>query len=73
MLNSKYAKSVIKPEYFKMLEYLFSSKNINLRNNIMHINRADYDYFAIQYTSLLFQLLWDICKVDIFRAEYKKF
>jgi hypothetical protein len=67
IINSKYAKSIIKKQYFKLLNTLFSPNELNIRNNIAHGNNQNIDYLCIGITSVMMQLLWDIIRKDIFR------
>ncbi len=66
VLHSNYCESVIRPEYFQLLEYLFDTKQLNIRNCIMHGNSVTYDYLAIGIASVMLQLLWDIGSNDVF-------
>lgn len=67
IINSQYAKSIIKKQYFKLLNILFSTNELNIRNNIAHGNNQNIDYLCIGITSVMMQLLWDIISRDIFK------
>ena len=69
VLHSEYYKKNIRSEYYKILEYLFDTKQMNIRNCIMHGNSVTYDYLAIGITSVMLQLLWDIGRYDIFETN----
>ncbi len=69
IFHSDYAKSVIRPEYYSLLEYLFDTKKMNIRNCIMHGNSVTYDYLAIGIASVMLQLLWDIANNDVLRER----
>lgn len=66
VLYSKYAKSQIKEEYMYILDSLFSTKKMNLRNSIMHGNNTTYNYLEVGIVSIMFEILWSIARGDIF-------
>lgn len=66
IIHSSYANQVVFPEYIKLLDLMFSSDKLNIRNNIMHGVNQNYDYFAIGFTSVMLQILWDIGENVIF-------
>lgn len=66
LITSNYAKKVIKNEYLRILEILFNSDKLNIRNNIMHNNNITFDYLNINFTAIMMQLLWDIRLDEIF-------
>lgn len=66
VLYSKYAKSQIKEEYMYILDSLFSTKKMNLRNSIMHGNNTTYNYLEVGIASIMFEILWSIVRGDIF-------
>ena len=65
ILQSKYARKKIRPEYLMIMEYLFGRKNLNIRNCIAHGVSATYDYLAIGFASVMLQLLYDIATNDV--------
>lgn len=67
IINSKYANTVIVPEYMKLIKWLFSTENLNLRNNTMHGNNTNYDYFGICFPCVMLCLFWDIGTNSIFK------
>lgn len=70
LLHSDYCKSQIVPEYYNLLQYIFATDKLNIRNSIMHGNDNTYDYLAIGIAAILMQLYWDIMNRDIF-IQYK--
>lgn len=66
LISSKYAKEVVKPEYLQILDILFGTDKLNIRNNIMHDNNTTFDYSNINMTAIMMQILWDIGLGDIF-------
>ncbi len=67
IFHSAYAKQELRPEYYNLLWILFDTKNMNIRNCIMHGNSAKFDYLSINVAAVMLQLLWDIAAGDIFR------
>lgn len=65
VLHSQYSKAHIRPEYFSLLQNLFDTKRLNIRNCIMHGNSMTYDYLAIGITSVILQLLWNLSQGDV--------
>lgn len=66
VIFSPYANSLIKKQYTKLLNLIFDPKELNMRNNIAHINNESSDYLCLGDTAVLMQLLWDIITEDIF-------
>ena len=66
VIVSPYANSLIKKQYTKLLNLIFDPNELNMRNNIAHINNESSDYLCLGDTAVLMQLLWDIITVDIF-------
>ena len=66
VIASPYANSLIKKQYTKLLNLIFDPKELNMRNNIAHINNESSDYLCLGDTAVLMQLLWDIITEDIF-------
>lgn len=66
ILHSNYAQRVIVPEYLTLIKWLFGSNKLNIRNNIMHGNNINFDYFGICFPCIMLQLIWDIGNGDVF-------
>lgn len=66
LITSNYVRQNIKPEYLNLLEILFNTDKLNIRNNIMHNNNITFDYLNINFTAIMMQLLWDIGLDEIF-------
>lgn len=66
VIVSPYANSLIKKQYTKLLNLIFDPNELNMRNNIAHINNESSDYLCLGDTAVLMQLLWDIITEDIF-------
>lgn len=60
VLHSHYAKSMIRPEYLDILNYMFGAQNLNIRNCIAHGNSETYDYLSVEITAVMLQFLQDI-------------
>ncbi len=66
IIKSKYANKVIIPEYMKLIKWLFDIDYLNIRNNTMHGNNINYDYFGICFPCIMLSIIWDIGTGDIF-------
>ena len=66
VIVSPYANSLIKKQYTKLFNLIFDPTELNMRNNIAHINNESSDYLCLGDTAVLMQLLWDIITEDIF-------
>lgn len=66
VIVSPYANSLIKKQYTKLFNLIFDPNELNMRNNIAHINNESSDYLCLGDTAILMQLLWDIITEDIF-------
>ena len=66
VIVSPYANSLIKKQYTKLLNLIFAPNELNMRNNIAHINNESSDFLCLGDTAVLMQLLWDIITEDIF-------
>lgn len=66
VIASPYANSLIKKQYTKLLNLIFEPNELNMRNNIAHINNESFDFLCLGDTAVLMQLLWDIITEDIF-------
>ena len=45
---------------------ILDPNELNMRNNIAHINNESSDFLCLGDTAVLMQLLWDIITEDIF-------
>lgn len=66
IINSPYANEVIVPEYMDLIKWLFSPEYLNIRNNIMHGNNINLDYFGICFPCIMLHLIWSIAKKELF-------
>ena len=66
VIFSPYANSLIKKQYTKLFNLIFDPNELNMRNNIAHINNESFDFLCLGDTAVLMQLLWDIITEDIF-------
>ena len=66
VIVSPYANSLIKKQYTKLFNLIFDPNELNMRNNIAHINNESFDFLCLGDTAVLMQLLWDIITEDIF-------
>lgn len=66
VIVSPYVNSLIKKQYTKLFNLIFDPNELNMRNNIAHINNESSDYLCLGDTAVLMQLLWDIITEDIF-------
>lgn len=66
VIVSPYANSLIKKQYTKLFNLIFDPNELNMRNNIAHINNESSDYLCLGDAAVLMQLLWDIITEDIF-------
>lgn len=66
VIVSPYANSLIKKQYTKLFNLIFDPNELNMRNNIAHINNESSDYLCLGDIAVLMQLLWDIITEDIF-------
>lgn len=66
VIVSPYANSLIKKQYTKLFNLIFDPNELNMRNNIAHINNESSHYLCLGDTAVLMQLLWDIITEDIF-------
>lgn len=66
VIFSPYANSLIKKQYTKLFNLIFDPNELNMRNNIAHINNESSDFLCLGDTAVLMQLLWDIITEDIF-------
>lgn len=64
VIFSPYANSLIKKQYTKLFNLIFDPNELNMRNNIAHINNESSDYLCLGDTAVLMQ--WDIITEDIF-------
>lgn len=69
IIHSPYAEKQIRPEYMYILDNMFSTKKMNLRNNIMHGNNATYDYLGVGIVSVMIEILWSIGYKTLFNSK----
>ena len=65
-LRNSYAQSHIKKPYYDVLEMLFSTKKVNLRNSIMHGASIMFDPYAMCFSAVLLQIFWGVIDKSIF-------
>ena len=65
VIVSPYANSLIKKQYTKLFNLIFDPNELNMRNNIAHINNESSDYLCLGDTAVLMQLLWVLITEDI--------
>lgn len=53
-----------KKEYYYLLERMFNF--LNTRNNTMHLNNTNENYFSLEFSSILLRLLWLSVSGEIF-------
>lgn len=66
IIRTEYVKNIICPEQYRLIRTLFDTDKMNLRNNIMHGTNSLFNYFSINISAILMQLLWDIMDESIF-------
>ena len=66
MLHSGFVKTKIRDEYFKVLDYLFGTEHMDIRNCIAHGKSVTYDYLDVGIASVMLQILQDIGSRDVF-------
>lgn len=69
IIHSSYAEKQIRPEYMYILDNMFSTKKMNLRNNIMHGNNATYDYLGVGIVSVMIEIFWSIVGKTLFNSK----
>lgn len=69
IIHSPYAEKQIRPEYMYILDNMFSTKKMNLRNNIMHGNNATYDYLGVGIVSVMIEIFWSIVGKTLFNSK----
>lgn len=65
-LRNSYVKKHIKKPYFDILDILFSTKKINLRNSIMHGASILFDPYSLCFSAVMLQIFWGIIDRSIF-------
>lgn len=68
LIYSEFAQKEIYSEYLELLKDMFDVQRLNIRNRIMHGTEDTFDYLSIGIVSVMFQLLWDIGELGIFKA-----
>lgn len=66
IIRTEYVKEITCPEQYKLIRTLFDTDKMNLRNRIMHGTDSLFNYFSINISAILMQLLWDIMDESIF-------
>ena len=66
IINSSYSNNVIISEYMKLIRWLFDSNELNIRNNIMHGNNINFDYYGICFSCVMLVIIWDIADCSMF-------
>ena len=66
IIRTEYVKEITCPEQYKLIRTLFDTDKMNLRNRIMHGTYSLFNYFSINISAILMQLLWDIMDESIF-------
>lgn len=59
-LKNGYVKKYMKPAYYSVMEMLFSTDKLDIRNSIMHGIDLTFDPFAMCNTAVMLQLFWQI-------------
>lgn len=65
--NHSFFAKHFKEEYFYLLEMMF--RFLNTRNNTMHLNNTNENYFSIEFSSILLQLYWLSISEEIFDSK----
>lgn len=65
-LQNPYAIAHIKKPYYDVLNILFSTKKVNLRNSIMHGASITFDPYAMCFAAVMLQLFWVVIDRSIF-------
>ena len=66
-LKNPYAISHIRKPYYDVLDILFSTKKVNLRNSIMHGSSITFDPYAMAFSAVMLQIFWVVMKRRIFQ------
>lgn len=59
-LKNAYVKKHMKPAYYSIMDMLFSTDKLDIRNSIMHGASLTFDPYAMCYTAVMLQLFWQI-------------
>ena len=54
--------NIVNEEFAKILNYLFATNHLNLRNNLAHSNLPYFDYHELGYTAILYLLVIMVSK-----------
>ena len=65
-LKNSYAKSHIKKCYYDVLDMLFSTQKVNLRNSIMHGADILTDPFSLCFSAVMLQIFWGVIDKSIY-------
>jgi len=60
-------KKHFKSEYYYLFERMF--RFLNTRNNTMHLNNTNENYFSIEFSSILLQLFWLSISGEVFNRD----
>ena len=66
-LQNSYAKAHIKKPYYDVLDILFSTKKVNLRNSIMHGASITFDPYSMCFSAVMLQIFWAVIDRSIFQ------
>lgn len=59
-LKNAYVKKHMKPAYYSVMDMLFSTDKLDIRNSIMHGASLTFDPYAMCDTAVMLQLFWQI-------------
>lgn len=66
-LRNSYAKAHIKKPYYDVLDILFSTKKVNLRNSIMHGASITFDPYSMCFSAVMLQIFWAVIDREFFQ------
>lgn len=66
-LRNSYAIRHIRKPYYNVLDILFSTKKVNLRNSIMHGASITFDPYAMCFSAVMLQIFWAVIDRRIFQ------
>ena len=64
-LNNGYVKKHMKSAYYSIMDIMFSTERLDIRNAIMHGASLTYDPFAMCVTAIMLQLFWQIMEKSV--------
>lgn len=68
ILHSPFAKQEIRLEYYEIIDMLFSTDKMNIRNGIMHGSDSLYNYCNVLIVGPMMQLMWDVADRSVFTS-----